>query len=129
MLTPLLCGLDDHGELPYASSLCGACVDACPARVPLTELLLALRAESVASGRQPQSWRAGMRGYAEITTRPAVWGAALRLAGALAQPFAPGGFVRSAPGVLGKWTAARDLRVPAPRSFRRRWRDTGGRGS
>ena len=128
VLTPLLDGLDEHVELPYASSLCGACVDACPARVPLTDLLLALRAEAVSSGRQPQSWRAGMRGYAEVTARPAVWDAAVRIAGALARPFAPGGYVRSAPGLLGKWTAARDLKVPVARSFRRRRRESGGGG-
>ena len=129
VVTSLLGGLDEHADLPYASSLCGLCVDVCPARVPLTELLLALRADSVASGLQSQSWRAGMRGYAELTARPAVWDAALRVAGALAQPFAPGGFVRSAPGLLGKWTAARDLKAPARRSFRRRWRESGGRGN
>lgn len=129
VLTPLLDGLDEHVELPYASSLCGACVDACPARVPLTDLLLALRAEAVSSGRQPRSWRAGMRGYAEVTARPAIWDAAVRAAGALARPFAPGGYVRSAPGLLGKWTAARDLKVPVARSFRRSRRESGWRGS
>jgi L-lactate dehydrogenase complex protein LldF len=130
VLTPLLVGMDGHLEVPYASSLCGACVDACPARVPLTDLLLALRADAVESGRQPAAWSAGMRGYAAVTERPAVWDAGVRAAARLAQPFARGGFVRSAPGLLGKWTASRDLKVPALRSFRRRWRDanTGGRG-
>jgi L-lactate dehydrogenase complex protein LldF len=123
VLTPLLQGLEGHLELPYASSLCGACVDACPARVPLAELLLALRADAVASGRQPAAWRAGMRGYAAVTARPAVWEAGARLAALLAQPFARDGFVRSAPGLLGKWTASRDLKAPALKSFRRRWRD------
>jgi L-lactate dehydrogenase complex protein LldF len=128
VVTPLLEGLDEHVELPYASSLCGACVDACPARVPLTDLLLELRADAVSSGLQPVGWRAGMRGYAEVTKRPALWDAGVRLAGALAQRFAPGGYVRSAPGLLGKWTTARDVKAPARQSFRRRWRDTGGRG-
>ena len=114
VLTPLLQPeLPDVHKLPHASSLCGACQWACPVNIAIPDLLLRLRADAVASGRQPTSWRAGMRGYAELTTRPAVWGAALRLAGALAQPFAPGGFVRSAPGLLGKWTAARDLKAPA----------------
>jgi len=123
VLTPLLDGLDGHVELPYASSLCGACRDACPARVPLTDLLLELRADAVRSGRQPASWRVGFRGYAAATTRPSMWDAGVRAAATLARPFARDGFVRSAPGVLGKWTAARDLRAPARRSFRRRWRD------
>ena len=129
VVTPLLEGLGEHTELPYASSLCGLCVDVCPARVPLTDLLLELRADAVSSGLQPQSWRAGMRGYAEVTKRPALWDAGMRVAGVLAQPFAPGGFVRSAPGLLGKWTAARDLKAPARRSFRQRRRERDGRMS
>jgi len=123
VLTPLLHGLDGHVELPYASSLCGACVDACPARVPLTDLLLQLRADAVRSGRQPASWGAGFRGYAAATARPGLWDAGVRAAASLARPFARDGFIRSAPGLLGKWTAARDLPAPARRSFRRRWRD------
>jgi L-lactate dehydrogenase complex protein LldF len=123
VLTPLLCGLDGHVELPYASSLCGACRDACPARVPLTDLLLALRADAVRRGLQPASWGAGFSGYAAVTARPRVWDAAVRAAAALARPFALDGFVRSAPGLLRKWTATRDLRAPTRRSFRRRFRD------
>jgi len=40
VLTPLLAGYDDYKELPYASSLCGACTDVCPVKIPLHELLL-----------------------------------------------------------------------------------------
>lgn len=127
VLTPLLQGLDGHVELPYASSLCGACRDACPARVPLTDLLLELRADAVRSCRQPWGWRAGFRGYAAATARPSLWDVGVRIAASLARPFARDGFVRSAPGLLGKWTAARDLRAPARRSFRRRWRDASTR--
>src|SRR5699024_4097360 len=37
VLTPLLDGYEDHKELPYASSLCGACTEACPVKIPLHE--------------------------------------------------------------------------------------------
>ncbi len=40
VLTPLLGGYDDYKELPYASSLCGACTEACPVKIPLHDLLL-----------------------------------------------------------------------------------------
>src|SRR5690606_39002815 len=39
VLTPLLGGYDDHKELPYASTLCGACTDACPVKIPLHQLI------------------------------------------------------------------------------------------
>lgn len=40
VLTPLLVGYDKAGDLPYASTLCGECTDACPVKIPLHELLL-----------------------------------------------------------------------------------------
>ncbi len=40
VLTPLLEGYDKAGDLPYASTLCGACTDHCPVKIPLHELLL-----------------------------------------------------------------------------------------
>ena len=38
-LSPLLGGYDDFKELPYASTLCGACTEVCPVKIPLHELL------------------------------------------------------------------------------------------
>lgn len=40
VLTPLLVGYEDAGELPYASTLCGACTENCPVKIPLHELLM-----------------------------------------------------------------------------------------
>lgn len=44
---------DRNGELPYASSLCGACTEVCPVGIPLHELLYYLRQDRrfVAPGR------------------------------------------------------------------------------
>ncbi len=46
MLTPLLHPQDGLDELSQASSLCAACDDVCPVRIPLHELLLGLRRRS-----------------------------------------------------------------------------------
>lgn len=40
VLTPLLLGYDKAGALPWASTLCGACSDHCPVKIPLHELIL-----------------------------------------------------------------------------------------
>ena len=40
VLTPLLLGYDQAGALPWASTLCGACSDHCPVKIPLHELIL-----------------------------------------------------------------------------------------
>ncbi len=49
VLTPLLVGYDQAGDLPYMSTLCGACTDHCPVKIPLHELLLQHR--SIIAGR------------------------------------------------------------------------------
>jgi L-lactate dehydrogenase complex protein LldF len=43
MITPQLLGLDRAPELPFASSLCGACKDACPVKIDIPRVLLHLR--------------------------------------------------------------------------------------
>ena len=40
VLTPLLVGYEEAGDLPYASTLCGECWEHCPVKIPLHELLL-----------------------------------------------------------------------------------------
>ena len=57
VLAPLLVGLERAPSLPHASSLCGACTDACPVKIPLHELLLDLRRDLVAEGVAPRSER------------------------------------------------------------------------
>ncbi|MBN1285896.1 MAG: lactate utilization protein, partial [Anaerolineae bacterium] len=47
VLTPLLFGLEKYEGLPYASSLCGACLEVCPARIDIPRMLLELRKEVV----------------------------------------------------------------------------------
>jgi L-lactate dehydrogenase complex protein LldF len=53
VLLPLLVGLEQAPSLPHASSLCGACTDACPVKIPLHELLLELRKDLVDRGVAP----------------------------------------------------------------------------
>jgi L-lactate dehydrogenase complex protein LldF len=47
VLEPQKAGLDRLGTLPTASSLCGACAEVCPVRIPLPKLLNRLRFENV----------------------------------------------------------------------------------
>ncbi len=58
VLLPLLVGLDRAPSLPHASSLCGACTEACPVKIPLHELLLDLRRDLVEEGVAPWFERA-----------------------------------------------------------------------
>src|SRR5881392_109715 len=64
VIIPQLFGLAKASQLPYASSLCGACREVCPVKIDIPELLLYLRAEITegpetqeAGGRQPAERR------------------------------------------------------------------------
>jgi L-lactate dehydrogenase complex protein LldF len=47
IISPHLLGLAETRDLPSASTLCGACGDVCPVKIPIPELLLRLRVENV----------------------------------------------------------------------------------
>ncbi len=44
VLTPQLVGVEHAASLPFASTLCGACYDACPVKINIPEILVHLRA-------------------------------------------------------------------------------------
>ncbi|RZT31892.1 LutB/LldF family L-lactate oxidation iron-sulfur protein [Cupriavidus agavae] len=46
IISPHLLGLDATADLATASSLCGACGEVCPVRIPIPQLLVRLRTES-----------------------------------------------------------------------------------
>ena len=67
ILTPLLSATGEDGrELPGASTLCGACAEACPVEIPLVDLLVRLRADLRTPG--PVSPRASAGG--QVGTHP-----------------------------------------------------------
>ena len=47
IISPHLLGLEQTGDLPSASTLCGACGEVCPVKIPIPELLQRLRQEKV----------------------------------------------------------------------------------
>src|SRR3954452_5688787 len=51
ILTPQLRGLDQAPTLPWASSLCGACYDACPVKIDIPSVLVHLRGRLVREER------------------------------------------------------------------------------
>ena len=46
IISPHLLGLEATADLPTASSLCGACGEVCPVRIPIPQLLVRLRTEA-----------------------------------------------------------------------------------
>ena len=70
VLTPALRGLGPFGELPHASSLCGACREICPVRIDIPRMLLALRAQGVRERRGPAWITFGLAFYARLAKHP-----------------------------------------------------------
>ncbi len=73
ILTPMLEGIEGRSSLPFASTLCGACFDACPVRIDIPEVLLHLRAkavESAAGGHADRGEAASMKLVAWIFGSP-----------------------------------------------------------
>src|SRR5690606_30828038 len=80
VISPQLFGLESSSQLPYASSLFGACRDVCPVKIDIPELLLHLRAQ-VAEGESGSDTKPleklSFTAYAAMMQRPWLleWGA------------------------------------------------------
>jgi L-lactate dehydrogenase complex protein LldF len=126
IVTPGLFGMDPWWDLPYASTLCGACEEVCPVRIQIPEMLLRLRARAAAEGRLPGWLDRGMSRYARTVSVPAKWARAKRWAARLSGPLSSGGWIRRLPGPGRGWTSSRDMRRPAKESFGDWWRANRG---
>jgi L-lactate dehydrogenase complex protein LldF len=128
VLSPLLTGVEDNASLPYASSLCGACYDACPVKIDIPSLLVYLRARHVEEHREehrvPSTEAVTMAAASWVMADPRRYAAAQR-AGRSGRALSRGGRIRALPPPLSAWTRARDAPAPPVRTFRQWWRESG----
>jgi L-lactate dehydrogenase complex protein LldF len=127
LVTPEFTGIGKARELPFASSLCGACREVCPVRINIPDLLLHLRSKAQtdpdASSAAPRGERFSMRLWAWAMKRPAMYSLGAKLARRSQRLWARGGWIRKAPVFpLSRWTDQRDFPALAAQSFRERWR-------
>jgi L-lactate dehydrogenase complex protein LldF len=115
ILTPLLVGVEHAPQLPFASSLCGACYEVCPVEIDIPTVLVKLRHDATTA----KPHRAEDATFA--ITKSAMsgrrrWSAALKSARLMR-------FLRhTAPPPLSHWTRTRDLPAPPAEPFREWWR-------
>ncbi len=121
LLTAMLNGPRSVRDLAHASSLCGACADACPVRIDIPKMLIELRKDVARRGLAPWPERALFRVFAWLIGHPSRYAAGARIARALQRPFARGRSIRRLPFFFGRWTRTRDLPAVAERTFRERW--------
>ena len=113
VITPQLIGLQKTAQLPFASSLCGACREVCPVKIDIPQLLLHLRSE-ITSHKENGSGaeRLAFKMWARVMMSPTLYNMAA-LAGRMIQKVMP----------LSKaWTSGRDLRPLEQQSFRSLWK-------
>jgi len=141
LVTPQLAGLERARELPFASSLCGACREVCPVKINIPDLLLHLRSKAQQSSKAPEpradapvDERTSMRLWAWVMMRPRAYTLCTRLARLAQWLFASRRqgdiqkWIRRFPTApLARWTDGRDLPVLAPKSFRERWKEISGK--
>ena len=135
ILSPQLTGTTGHDDpnasLPYASSLCGACFEACPVRIDIPSILVHLRAQQV------DSERGGLPGGQDIAMKAAGWAMSDAKRFSLAEKALAAGRViagkdhriSTLPWPASKWTSSRDLPEPPKETFRQWWNRTHEGGS
>ncbi|MFD1485875.1 LutB/LldF family L-lactate oxidation iron-sulfur protein [Lacticaseibacillus baoqingensis] len=125
VLSPVLRGYQEFGDLPFASSLCGACSETCPVKIPLHKLLIKHREVMENQLHMDHSFNnVLMKGIGVATGTPAMFRMAMGVDHTMFGPLskkAPistenfinnGGFVKNAPSLAKGWTDVRDLPRP-----------------
>jgi len=126
IISPGLFGQSEFGHLARASSLCGACKEACPVDIDLPKLLLRVRAGGIkiepsrAKQKIPRLVAIGVRIYTWFSIDVRRFRLAQRLLGPLSHIFAPRSIWMHLPAFTG-WGYSKDFPRPALRPFRRRW--------
>ena len=129
VLSPQLLGAFQEGdpaaELPFASTLCGACYEACPVKIDIPSMLVLLRQQKV-QAEKARGGTAGERTWdAAMTASAKVLQSGRRMAAA--ETLLPLGRtlggkkhrIAALPWPLSSWTEFRDVPAPPEESFRK----------
>ena len=123
LLTAMLNGPGSVKELAHASSLCGACADACPVRIDIPRMLIELRRQVDEEHIAPWTERVLFKTFARLLVHPTLYRLGARIGRILQRPLIREGRIRALPFFFGRWTKTRDLPPVAPRTFQERWRE------
>ena len=127
VLTPAMNGPRHANNLPFASTLCGACRDACPVKINIPRMLLKLR-QDLKEGRQretarPPSWNGSASAvWSHIVSSEGALSKYRAIAALAQRPFVKGSRLRRIPlAPFSKWTRNRDFPRLASKSFHKVW--------
>lgn len=121
LVTSQMLGLEEAGDLVGASTLCGACSEVCPVRIPIPDILLRLRregisGESVKAAGSLRKWQESLtwKLWAWWNSHPRIYRLGLRLISSL-------GFM--IPKNMGAWTSVRVSPRPSDMPLHQRVRN------
>ena len=127
VVSPMLTNLSDAKDLPYASSLCGACREVCPVKINIPRMLLYLRNQLVEGDKYPQhknvslAERLAMKGWRMTVSNSFILGLSNKVGRIMQKPFARNGKIGKLPRPFSAWTRHRTF--PAvTKPFRDRWK-------
>ncbi len=122
VLTPALNrNVAEWDDIANASSLCGACYEACPVKIPLHDMLVYLRRRKVERGHGNRWESIGMKGFAILMGNSKRLGAALKMGRLFQKPVVHNGTISLKIGPLKGWNTYRDMPQMADDPFRERW--------
>lgn len=126
ILGPQLRGMDTANDraLPFASTLCGACNDVCPVRIPFTDILVHLRQKAVQhkTAKHPTGEQAIMKGAGWVMSDGSHL-AAVQAGSRLAGRMFKGKWLGPMPiPIASRWLDARDTEAPPTQTFRQWWK-------
>ena len=124
-LTQGLADDDPVHTLPFASSLCGACGEACPVGIDIPTILIHLRARTVDVKRKtvPDMWDVAMSATRPAMSSGRLWGLAEKAVKAT-RLVGRDGRIGALPFPASMWTGARDLPEAPSENFREWWART-----
>ncbi|MFW0154738.1 LutB/LldF family L-lactate oxidation iron-sulfur protein [Rothia sp. P6271] len=139
ILSPQLGGIENeyNSSLPFASSLCGACYEACPVKINIPDVLVHLRGKAVDFEKAQGDFKGGKK-HPHPQMDAMMFGAKVLFSSGKLMSLAEKGLpmsriitgrdhkISKLPGLVGGWTKYRDIPEPPKQSFRNWWKKERG---
>ena len=111
VISPWLLGMKEYKHLSFASTLCGACTEVCPVKIPLHDLLLRNRKDAVEQKLTTSSERIMVKTWEKVMLKPKLMDV---VGGKTKNVFASLFFKKA-------WGPNRELPKIADKSFHKKW--------
>lgn len=122
VLSPLYQGMDKYGELCYATTLCGACAAACPVKIPLHDMLYALRNDKVELEHKGElAENIAYKGWQAVFAGMSRYRFSVRMARRFQFPLVKAGKIAYGPPPISDWLKYRDMPALPDKFFHELW--------